>query len=249
MADKVRDDVAPASVAGQSVLPDDIRESIALGSFCSITGQPSSLSNLAYSNAINNNNLTQQNTVANQQAMNQVAQSILGNAVNLVANLSAMEAVAVTKMDTGNDIAQQIMDLQAAVASGPSPKVKPLNPPLYPKPNPSGGTFITATFDHFPITFVLGKSDAKTKSPNTKGGTQVNVNDSSFPLEIRLQGKPTKPPGTIADVSRFRFPFTVNIDGGGDLPPIEKSPLGPSFLMVAEGKFPLKINLMPIVAA
>lgn len=245
MADKVGDEVAPASVPGQSVLPDDIRESIALGSFCSITGQPSSLSNLAYSNAINNNNLTQQNTVANQQAMNQVAQSILGNAINQVGNLSAMEAVAVVKMDTGNDIAQQIMDLQAAIAGGPSPQVKPPKPPLNLKRNPSGGFFVTATLDHFPITFVLGNSGAKTKSPNTRGGTQVKVKDSNFPLEIRLQGKPTKPPETIADVSPFRFPFTVNIDGGSGPPIKEESPQGPSLLMVAEGKFPVRINLTP----
>lgn len=246
MADKVRDDVTPASVAGQSVLPDDIRESIALGSFCSITGQPSSLSNLAYSNAISNNNLTQQNTVANQQAMNEVAQSVLGNAVNLVANLNPMEAVAVTKMDTGNDIAQQIMDLQAAIAGGPSPQVQPLKPPpLNLKPNPAGGAFITATLDQFPIKLVLGNSGAPPKSPNTKSGTQLNVKERHFPLEIRLQGKPTKPIGTIADVSPFRFPFTVNIDGGSGLPIKEESPLGPSSLMVAEGKFPLRINLTP----
>jgi hypothetical protein len=48
--------------------------------------------------------------------MNQLGVTVTGKIVNLVANLSPMEAVAVVKMDTGNDIAQQISDLKAAVA-------------------------------------------------------------------------------------------------------------------------------------
>lgn len=240
MTEELRD-VAPASVAGQSVLPDDIRESIALGSFSSIAGQPSSLSNLAYSNAINNNNLTQQNTVANQQAMNQVAKSVLGNTVNLVADLNPMEAVAVTKMDTGNDLAQQLMDLKAAIAGDQSARVRPTRPqPLNPKPNPAGGVFVTASMDDFPIMLVFGAT-----ALNQKGGKQISVNNNSFPFEIRLPGKPPKPLGTIADVSRFRFPFTVNIEGGSGKPIKEESPQGPSSLTVAEGKFPVRINLTP----
>src|SRR5918912_1046435 len=105
----------PPSADTQSVLPDDIVESIALGSFSSITGQPSSLANLSYSNAISNNNSSQQNTVANQQAMNQVAQAVLGSTVSLLAEVTPMEAVATVKIDTGNDVAEQLMDLKAAM--------------------------------------------------------------------------------------------------------------------------------------
>ena len=239
MTEELRD-VAPASVAEQSVLPDDIRESIALGSFCGIAGQPSSLSNLAFSNTIANNNLTQQNTVANQQAMNQVAKAVLGDAVNLVANLSPMEAVAVVKMDTGNDIAQQLTDLKAAIAGGQSANVAPPPQPLNPKRNPAGGVVLTTTIDDFPITLTF-----ETKSSDQTGGTQLNVNDKSFPIEIRLRGKPSKPPGTIADVSRFRFPFTVNMEGGSGAPIKDELPQGPSSLTVAERKFPVLINLTP----
>ncbi len=48
--------------------------------------------------------------------MNQLQLTVTGKVVNLISNLTPIEAVAVTKMDTGNDIAQQISDLKAAVA-------------------------------------------------------------------------------------------------------------------------------------
>ena len=44
---------------------------------------PVILSNLALSNAIANDNLSQQNAVSNQQAMNQLQISVAGAAVNL----------------------------------------------------------------------------------------------------------------------------------------------------------------------
>ncbi|HEX8558381.1 MAG TPA: RebB family R body protein [Pyrinomonadaceae bacterium] len=100
-----------------SALPDDIRESIAIGNVKSVAEQPSMLSNLAYANLISNVNLSQQNAVSNQQAMNQLGLTVTGKVVNLVANLSPMEAVAVVKMDTGNDVAQQLADLKGTMAT------------------------------------------------------------------------------------------------------------------------------------
>src|SRR5215211_6494097 len=98
----------PPPVKISSELPDDIRESIAIGNVKSVAEQSSMLSNLAYANLISNVNLSQQNAVSNQQAMNQLGLTVTGKVVNLVANLSPMEAVAVVKMDTGNDIAEQL---------------------------------------------------------------------------------------------------------------------------------------------
>src|SRR5215467_15168414 len=92
----------------QSALPNDIREAIAIGNVKSVAEQSSMLSNLAYANLISNTNLGQQNAASNQQAMNQLGLTVTGKVVNLVANLSPMEAVAVVKMDTGNDIAEQL---------------------------------------------------------------------------------------------------------------------------------------------
>ena len=105
------------AIDGTSSLPDDIRESIAIGNVKSVAEQSSMLSNLAYANLISNVNLSQQNAVSNQQAMNQLGLTVTGKVVNLVANLSPMEAVAVVKMDTGNDIAQQLSDIKGTLAS------------------------------------------------------------------------------------------------------------------------------------
>jgi hypothetical protein len=79
--------------------------------------QTAMLSNLAYANLINNVNLAQQNAVANQQAMNQIQVAVTGKVINLLTNLSPMEAAAVVKLDTGNDLAEQLADLKAALAA------------------------------------------------------------------------------------------------------------------------------------
>lgn len=112
------------AIDGTSSLPDDIRESIAIGNVKSVAEQSSMLSNLAYANLISNVNLSQQNAVSNQQAMNQLGLTVTGKVVNLVANLSPMEAVAVVKMDTGNDIAEQLSDLKGTLAAF-APPAKP----------------------------------------------------------------------------------------------------------------------------
>jgi hypothetical protein len=100
-----------------SALPDDIRESIAIGNVKSVAEQPSMLSNLAYANLIANVNLAGQNAVSNQQAMNQLALTVTGKVVNLVANFSPLEAAAVVKLDTGNDVAEQLADLKGTLAA------------------------------------------------------------------------------------------------------------------------------------
>ena len=116
----------PVAGASSSALPDDIRESIAIGNVKSVAEQPSMLSNLAYANLISNVNLSQQNAVSNQQAHNQLGITVTGKAVNLVANLSPMEATAVVKLDTGNDVAQQLADIKGTLGA--------FNPPPLPTP-------------------------------------------------------------------------------------------------------------------
>jgi Killing trait len=109
-----------------SSLPKEIIDAIAIGNVKSVAEQSSMLSNLAYANLITNTNLAQANAVSNQQALNQLGATVTGKSVNLVANLSPLEAVASVKLDTGNDIAEQLADLKGTLeAFSPSPKVKP----------------------------------------------------------------------------------------------------------------------------
>ena len=103
----------PAS--SSSGLPNDIRESVAIANIKSVGEQPSMLSNLSFANLITNDNLSQENAVANQQAMNQVGLTVTGKAVNRVSNMDPSEGVAINKIDTGNETAAQIAELKASV--------------------------------------------------------------------------------------------------------------------------------------
>lgn len=98
-----------------------IVDAISIVNVNSIAEQPAMLSNLAYANLVNNVNLSQQNAVSNQQAMNQLLLTVTGKIVNMLANLSPLEAVSVTELFTGNDTASELADLKAAVDSFPPP--------------------------------------------------------------------------------------------------------------------------------
>ena len=82
----------------------------------SVGEQPAMLSNLAYSNTIANTNLSQQNAVANQQAMNELGISIVGKTVNKVSDLGPLEARSAVDILTNDEVAQALLDLKAAIA-------------------------------------------------------------------------------------------------------------------------------------
>jgi hypothetical protein len=98
-----------------SRLPSDIRESVAIGNIKSVGEQPAMLSNLAFANLVANNNLSQQNAVSNQQAMNQLTLTITGKTVNRISDLSPAEATAIQTLQSDNDLAEQLAGLKAAV--------------------------------------------------------------------------------------------------------------------------------------
>ena len=99
-------------------LPDDIREAIAVGNVKSVAEQPAMLSNLAFANLISNVNLSQQNAVSNQQAMNQLGVTVTGKIVNLVANLSPLEAAAVEHLFADREAADADSSTPPAPESG-----------------------------------------------------------------------------------------------------------------------------------
>ena len=96
-------------------LPGDVEQSIAVSNVKSIAEQPAMLANMAYANLVNNVNLSQQNAIANQQAMNQLNITIVGKIVNSLIDLGPKEATATTHLTTGDDMAKQIAELQAIV--------------------------------------------------------------------------------------------------------------------------------------
>lgn len=81
----------------------------------SVGEQPAMLSNLAYSNTITNTNLSQQNAVANQQAMNELGISIVGKTVNKVSDLGPLEARSAIDVLTDNALADEIASLKAVL--------------------------------------------------------------------------------------------------------------------------------------
>jgi hypothetical protein len=106
-----------------SALPDDIREAVAIGNVKSVAEQTSMLANLTFGNLGSNTNLSQQNAVSNQQSLNQLGIAVTGKAVNLVSNLNPLEADAINKLDTGNQVTEQLADLKTEVRTFKSRRV------------------------------------------------------------------------------------------------------------------------------
>jgi len=75
-----------------TAIPEEISYAVAIGSVKAIAEQPAMLSNLAYSNIVATTNLSQQNAVANQQAMNELGLAVIAAAVNLIGNLGEQKA-------------------------------------------------------------------------------------------------------------------------------------------------------------
>ncbi len=82
-------------LANGADLPADITEALAIVNAASIGGQPAILANLALANQIFNLNLAQQNAIAAQQAMYQLAIVTVGKTVDAIsaADLSDPQAV------------------------------------------------------------------------------------------------------------------------------------------------------------
>lgn len=96
-------------------LNDEVISAVAIGNLKAISEQPAMLSNLAYSNTVANTNLSQQNAVANQQAMNELNVSIVAKASNTVSNLGPLEARSAVDILTNNELAQTIADMKATL--------------------------------------------------------------------------------------------------------------------------------------
>jgi hypothetical protein len=109
MSDNIPPVLSPSLAEAETIL--------AISSLKSIAEQPAMLSNLAYANLVANTNLSQQNAVANQQAMNELGISIVGKTVNTVSNLGPLEARSAVDILTDNALSDEIASLRAVVQS------------------------------------------------------------------------------------------------------------------------------------
>ncbi|MBN2069311.1 MAG: RebB family R body protein [Opitutales bacterium] len=101
-----------------TTLPPSLGETvtvIGVSNLKSVAEQPAMLSNLSFSNTVANTNLSQQNAVANQQAMNELGVSILGKTVNKVSDLGPLEARSAVDILTNNELAQDMASLKASI--------------------------------------------------------------------------------------------------------------------------------------
>ncbi|CAM3473183.1 hypothetical protein [Paracidovorax anthurii] len=97
-------------------LPGEVTEAVALTGVATAQ-QPANLSNLAYANQVTSNNLSAQNQVARQDAMNRLHYSILAQAVNQVQDLQPVTARSSVAAFTDNETAQALADLRAVIGS------------------------------------------------------------------------------------------------------------------------------------
>jgi hypothetical protein len=99
-------------------IPEDIVTSVAVDNVKTIAGGPATNSQfyqgLAMGNAVHNQNISQQNALAEQNAMG-VAR--LATVKQLI-EVDPTESAAVNKLMTGNDVASQMQALLAALNSG-----------------------------------------------------------------------------------------------------------------------------------
>jgi len=109
--------VQPPPEPDNSKIPNDIRESVAIANMKSVAEQPAMLSSLSFANLATNDNLSQQNAVSFQQAMNQLTVTVTAKGVNRVSNLGTLEGISITKVMTSNDTARLIPELRAVITA------------------------------------------------------------------------------------------------------------------------------------
>jgi len=102
---------------GDSSFDPKITEGLAVGNLKSIAEQPALLSHLAAFNAVLNNNLANHNAVSNQQSLNKLGVVITAKSARVVEGLLPLEAKASSDFVTSSELAAQIADLKATIAS------------------------------------------------------------------------------------------------------------------------------------
>jgi len=99
-------------------LPEEVVQSVSSTNFKSLGDGPSFYHNLAMSNSVNQQNLAAQNAIAQQQALGTVLTAAVGKIVKALTEADAEEAVSLSKVMSGDDVAQKIASLIGALGFG-----------------------------------------------------------------------------------------------------------------------------------
>jgi hypothetical protein len=122
-------------------IPSAVTGATAVGSLTAVAGQPAMLSNLAYSNEVANVNLSGQNAVANQQAMNSLGRAVASVAVRDAANPGPAQARSDVDVLTDDGPGQALAGLAASIASlAAAPAAGRRTPRPTPPQQPSPGS-------------------------------------------------------------------------------------------------------------
>jgi hypothetical protein len=204
----------------------NIIEGVANGNLKSIAEQPAMLSKLVYSNTVANANLAAQNAVANQQAMNELGVAVTGKLVTLVQNLEPLESKSATEIFTADVVAQQIVDLKAALeafmlqAPGPKPTPKPKIALALPS-NPDGPPYPAQAPLQVVLLNVAKPDDLNLPTVSNDGKVITFTAKDYAPTPPGL--KTEKPKGRIPDGTvhalapvcfSFEEPVTWNVEKG-----------------------------------
>lgn len=114
---------------GNSALPDEIVEAIAISNAKSIGEQPAILANLALANQIANTNLAQQNALQNQQAMFTVQLAMVAKFVELIARVDPSNPSAAEQMQSYKDLMQMFNTQLGTMAGNQGANQPPQKPP------------------------------------------------------------------------------------------------------------------------
>ncbi|NKJ19889.1 hypothetical protein [Dyella sp. SG609] len=119
---EVDEQAGPASpnLASGDSLPDDVVQSIAISNAKSLEAQPAILANLELAQQVFNQNLRQQNAVAQQQAMNLIRLAVVAKCVSMIESADGNDDSAIEKI--GRNAEKLFQDLGRSIAGEePSP--------------------------------------------------------------------------------------------------------------------------------
>jgi hypothetical protein len=123
--DELRKDLSNVENLNLSSANGVIASSLNGASLSSVSSYSDGVTNMNFGNTQSNVNLSQKNSLANQQRLNQLNTSIIGKTVNKVSNYQPLASRSEVYVLTENSLAETIADLKSAIEGFKEQKVGP----------------------------------------------------------------------------------------------------------------------------